>query len=130
MRLVISTPTRLILDRDSIEHVRAEDASGSFGIEPGHIDFLAALEVCVLEWRDPGGAGYVAVRGGVLRVRGGDVDVASREAVVGDDLETLERTAVGELRRRERDDIAARSAQRRMELELVRRLHEHLGTGG
>lgn len=127
MTLEISTPLQIVLAREGVDYVRAEDPSGSFGIQPGHVDFLAALSVCVLEWRDSGGVGYVAVRGGALRVRDGrSIEVATREAVVGDDLETLERTVLGELRRHQREERAARSAQLQIELDLVRRLFEHL----
>ena len=40
-----------------------------------------------MRWRNGGGEHYVAVRGGVLRVRDGKVvEIATREAVVNDDL--------------------------------------------
>ena len=88
MRLVVTTPTAIALDESSVRHVRAEDPSGAFGIESGHADFLTTLSICVVRWRDGGGIEhYVAVRGGVLRVREGKVvEIATRDAVVDDDL--------------------------------------------
>src|SRR5579872_7445710 len=92
MRLIVTTPTEIALDQHSIQHVRDEDPSGAFGIESGHADVLTTLPICVVRWRDSGGDGehYIAVRGGVLRVREGKVvEIATREAVINDDLEHL-----------------------------------------
>src|SRR5271167_1251091 len=94
MRLIVTTPTTIALDESPVRHVRAEDPSGAFGIEPGHADFLTTLAICVVRWRNGGGEHYVAVRGGILRVREGTVvEIATREAVVNDDLAHL-RSAV------------------------------------
>ncbi len=131
MRLTISTPAAIALDIEGIQSLRAEDESGSFGILPGHADLMTALAPSVLVWRDAkGGEGYCAVRGGVLDVRGGDrVSVATREAVVGDDLERMER----EVLRRFRSVVAAESEARlgeaRLHLALVRRLVLYLRPG-
>ena len=54
MRLIITTPTAIALDESSVRHVRAEDPSGAFGIEPGHADFLTTLSICVVRWRNGG----------------------------------------------------------------------------
>jgi F-type H+-transporting ATPase subunit epsilon len=51
MRLIITTPTAIALDASSVRHVRAEDASGAFGIEPGHADFLATLSFAAIAAR-------------------------------------------------------------------------------
>ena len=72
MKLLVTTPIEVVLDRHDVVHVRAEDETGAFGILPGHADFLTALEIGVVAWRDADHhEGYVAVRGGVLRVSGG-----------------------------------------------------------
>ena len=93
MKLVVSTPLEIVVEDDDVAHVRAEDASGAFGILRGHADFLTALSVSVLSWRDlRGRERHVALRGGVLEVRDGErVEVASREAVAGDDLRRRQR---------------------------------------
>lgn len=128
MRLVITTPTVRVVDADDVVHIRARDASGAFGILRGHTDFVTALEVSVLRWRNAAGDERVAVvRGGVLRVIDGDrVEVASREVVSGDDLSELESSVLDRLRAEERAEGAARSAQRRLEASAVRLLYHHL----
>ncbi len=91
MKLTVATPGRVVLEADAVASLRAEDATGSFGVLPGHADLLTVLTPSVIAWRDGGGTEhYVAVRGGILTVQGGSaIRVASREAVAGDDVETI-----------------------------------------
>ena len=92
MRLLITTPTAVVVDDPDVAALRAEDESGSFGILHGHADFLTALAVSVVAWkRSDGAQRYCAVRRGVLRVStGNEIAIATREAIPGDDLDHLE----------------------------------------
>ena len=75
MKLTVTTPLAIVTEADDVAHLRAEDDSGAFGILPGHADFLTALSLSVVSWRDRRGTEHhLAVRGGMLEVRGGDVD--------------------------------------------------------
>ena len=40
MKLRIVTPLSVVVDEDGVQALRAEDASGGFGILRGHADFL------------------------------------------------------------------------------------------
>ena len=51
MRLLITTPTDVMLDDPDVVALRAEDESGGFGIFDGHADFLTALTISVVSWR-------------------------------------------------------------------------------
>jgi len=75
---------------------------GEFGILPHHADFVTALSVSVVGWRRASGQqGYCAVRGGLLTISGGeDVAIATREAILGDDLASLEAVVRAQARRR------------------------------
>lgn len=128
MKLSIVTPLAVVVDEDDVVHVRAEDATGAFGVLDGHADFLTAPTISVVTWRDRGGAEHhVAVRGGMLRVRGGDtVEIATSEAVRGDDLASLERDVLTEFRRRAEDEQAARTDAARLRLIALRRIHRLL----
>jgi F-type H+-transporting ATPase subunit epsilon len=128
MRLIVTTPTAVIVDRERIRHVRAEDETGAFGILPGHTRFLTCLAVSVLSWRDEEGReGHVAVRGGVLQVEDGvRVQVASREAVAGDDLEILAGTILEGFRKADEAEISARTASRRLELAAIQQIRRYL----
>src|SRR5579862_5480832 len=92
MNLIVSTPLTTVVNATDVRHVRAEDASGAFGILCGHADFLTALSIGVLMWRDAvGKEHYVALQAGMLSVqRGESVAVATPQAVLGDDLHQLE----------------------------------------
>lgn len=128
MDLVVTTPTAVAARVADVAQVRAEDASGGFGIRPGHADLLTALAVSVVSWRGTDGReGHCAVRGGVLTVSGGDhVAVATREAVVGDDLAVLERDVLARFRRAREEEGEARTGARRMHLAAVRHILAYL----
>jgi len=128
MKLVIATPLSIVLEAEEVRAVKARDETGSFGILPGHADFLTVMPVSVLTWRDAAGIEhYVALRGGVLEVRGGQsVSVASREAICGDDLTRLEDEVLEAYQRRQDEERAAHSDTARMGLSAVKHIFEHL----
>jgi F-type H+-transporting ATPase subunit epsilon len=124
MILDITTPFDTVLRTDDAMHVRAEDSTGGFGILQGHADFLTVLAVSVLAWRDSSGSEhYVAIRGGVLFVRGGSlVTVTTPEAVVGDDLHRLESDILTRFHRHLDEERAAHAAAQRLHLAAIRQI--------
>jgi F-type H+-transporting ATPase subunit epsilon len=132
LHLTIVTPTAILVDRDDVKALRAEDKSGSFGVLPGHTDLLTVLPASVVRWRGADDlAHYCALRGGVLRVTKGDaVAIVCRQGAVGDDLARLE-AEVEELRAAEADsDRRARVEQLRLHAHVVRQLMRFLRPGG
>jgi F-type H+-transporting ATPase subunit epsilon len=130
MRLRIATPTAIVIDRDVVS-VRAEDASGSFGILNGHADLLTVLEISVVSWREAAGnAGYCAVRNGILTVSGGkDVAVATREAHVSDDLDELEGVVLAGYRQHRDAERSSRTASAKLRMQAIRHMVESLRAG-
>lgn len=128
MRLRVSTPSEVVLDVTDVCHIRAEDDTGAFGIQPGHTGFVTPLAVSVLSYRTTTGAErHIAVRGGVLRVRGGTtVEVATREAVAGEDLGTLEDTVLGKFRARSEEEAKARTRAAQLNMAVVRHLYRYV----
>ena len=128
MRLRIVTPLSVVVEEDGVLVVRAEDATGSFGILPGHADFLTNLAISVVSWKNGNGMRhYCAVRRGVLSVGDGhDIAVATREAVLGDNLATLDETVLA----RFRADIEAERTEHvettRLQLNAIRQIMSHL----
>jgi F-type H+-transporting ATPase subunit epsilon len=124
MRLLITTATAVVVDEPNAIAVRAEDESGSFGILAGHADFLTALTVSVVSWRRPDGARrFCAVRRGVLTVsRGTLVAIATREALVGDDLDHLEHLVLANFRNNVEAEKAARTASLRLQMKAIRQI--------
>jgi F-type H+-transporting ATPase subunit epsilon len=117
----------MVVDADDIRSLRAEDASGSFGILPGHVDFLTALTISVVSWTDEVGVlHYCAVRHGVLSVEKDEVAIATREAIVGDELEGLDQTVLARFRADLDAERVANVESARLQLAAIRQLTRYL----
>jgi len=132
MRLTISTPMAVVVDVEGVAHLRAEDDTGAFGILPGHADFLTVLSPSVATWRDKTGAEHhVALRGGMLEVRGGEtIAIATREAKADDDLHRLETEVLTAYRQAADEEQAARSDAERLYLAAIRQIYRLLRPEG
>jgi F-type H+-transporting ATPase subunit epsilon len=128
MRLLITTPAAVVVDDSAAAAVRAEDESGSFGVLAGHADFLTALTVSIVSWRrDDGTQRYCAVRHGVFSVSGGNrVAIATREALVGDDLGHLENVVLAGFRDGIEAERAARTGSLKLEMNAIRQIVRYL----
>jgi F-type H+-transporting ATPase subunit epsilon len=116
MKLIISTPLETVVRVADVRSVRAEDESGSFGIEPRHASFVTALAISVVSWRTADGSEqHGAVRGGVFTVAGDTISIATREAVAGSDLAQLETDVLTRFHR-----AADETAQTRVDTERLR----------
>jgi F-type H+-transporting ATPase subunit epsilon len=128
MRLLITTPTAVVIDDRNVTAVRAEDESGSFGILTGHADLLTALNVSIVSWHGANdNARYCAVRRGVLSVtNGNEVAIATREAVPGDDLECLEQVVLAEFHKRLDAERASRTESLQLQMKTIRQIIRYL----
>ena len=128
MRLLITTPTAVIIDEQHVVALRAEDESGSFGILEGHADFLTALTTSVVSWRYADGRqGFCAVRHGVLSVtNGSQVSIATRAAVVGNDLARLEDVVLAQFREALEAERTARTESLRLQMKAIRQIVRYL----
>ena len=128
MKLVVTTPIEIAVNQEPIRYVRAEDSSGAFGVEPRHADLLTTLAICVVRWLDERNAEhYVAVRGGVLRVRDGKVvEIATREAVVSNDLGHLRSQVLSAMTKSVEAEQSARSGVLRLEHAAIRQIYRYL----
>jgi F-type H+-transporting ATPase subunit epsilon len=129
MKLSLTTPLAVLVDADDIIHLRAEDETGAFGILSGHADFLTALTLSVVSWRDrAGGEHHAAVRGGMLEMRRGRlINIATREAVIDDDLHRLETEVLTTFHHRREEELAARTDAQRLYLAAIRQICRFLG---
>jgi F-type H+-transporting ATPase subunit epsilon len=130
MRLLIATPTAVVVDERNVAGVRAEDDSGSFGILNGHADFLTALTVTVVIWHNGGDDDrqrFCAVRCGVLSVtNGSDVAIATREAIPGDDLDRLEQVVLEQFRAALEAERTARTQSLQLQTNAIRQIVRYL----
>jgi len=131
LHLTVTTPATVLVDSDDVVAVCAEDESGCFGILPGHADLLTALAPSVVRWRTAAGeARFCALRGGVFTVSTGHrVSIASREAIVGEALETLEARVRAVRAQQLEADRRAQVEQTRLRALAVRELVRYLRPG-
>lgn len=124
LRLTVTTPLVRVVEADDVVHVRAEDETGAFGVLAGHADFLTALTISVVTWRDRRGVErHVAVRGGVLQIRGGGaVDIATPEALTGDTLRRLQTEVLAAFRRAQAEEEAAHRDAQRLYIAAIRQI--------
>ena len=59
MRLRITTPLAVVIEEEGVLALRAEDATGGFGILPGHADFLTSLSISVARWTGADGMRHI-----------------------------------------------------------------------
>ncbi|CAN5910241.1 F0F1 ATP synthase subunit epsilon [soil metagenome] len=136
MKLRITTPLTIVIEDDHIDSLRAEDASGSFGILPGHADFLTRLAISVVSWTNGEAGGkraepvarkYCAVRRGVFSISDGQtIAIATREAVVGTDLATLDEKVLTRFRTDLDAERVEHVASAQLQLNAIRQLMRHL----
>lgn len=129
MRLRIITPLSVILDED-IDGLRAEDASGSFGILSGHAPFLTALAVSIVSWRKADVEHFCALRGGVMTVGdNSNIDIATREAVTGDVLANLDREVLARFQSDADDERSEHVETMRLQFNAIRHIVSRLKPG-
>jgi F-type H+-transporting ATPase subunit epsilon len=131
MKLVVTTPLSVLIDVSDVRHVRAEDETGTFGILPGHADFVTTLAVSVVSWRDRADKEHqIAVRGGILMVRGGDlVEIAARQAIGEDTLAELGPAVLDRLRAEQQSEKEAWVSATRLQLAAIRYVQRYLEAG-
>ena len=112
----------MVLDT-RVTGVQAADATGRFGLRPGHEPFVTVLVPSLLVYTDEAGTErYAAVDGGVLVLEGDRVSVVTREAVLSDRLEDLSERAAAILDVRRRQEGKARAEFDELQTALVKQL--------
>jgi F-type H+-transporting ATPase subunit epsilon len=124
LELEVLVPDGVVL-RERITSLQAADASGRFGVRPGHEAFVTLLVPCVVLYRDESGRErYAAADGGVLVVEGERVVVVTHEAVAADRLEEVADAAAAMLEARRLREKAARAEFTELQAALLRQLRE------
>jgi F-type H+-transporting ATPase subunit epsilon len=108
---------------DGVSSFVGEDASGSFGLRPGHERFatvlsfgLARFRVAQSPWE------YLAVPGGVLYCRGNELLLCARRLFRHADYEEVARELREQLIAEERDLREFKQSLRRLEQEMLKRV--------
>lgn len=130
MKLRVLLPSRVLVDDDGVDAIRAEADDGAFVLEPRHVDIVSEIAAGILSWSSRGAERLAAVDRGTLVKQGETVEVAVRDGVLGESLERLRDTVREQLLRREESERRALTAVARLESNLVRRFLEVGGADG
>jgi F-type H+-transporting ATPase subunit epsilon len=110
------------------------DATGSFGILPGHTRFMTALRVGLARFRCQDGPWrYLALPSGILSFDGRCLTIGTRRVLLEDDLDKVSTALRERLLVEERQLEGTRRSLRSMEEELLMRMwrlgRQQPGTG-
>ncbi len=120
MHLQIFLPTEVFFDQEAVK-ITAEGDNGMFCLLPRHQDFVTSLVpgIVSVTGRD-GKTIHLGVDQGVLVKCMDNVTMAVRNAIIGPNLGTLERTVEKEFSALDDKERTARSAVARLEAGFIR----------
>ncbi len=121
-----STATRI----DGVVSFVGEDASGSFGILPGHARFMTILELGLARFRRADAAWqYLAMPGAVLYFKDNLLSLSTRRYFLDQDYERIIDTLTKQLLAEEEALREVKQSLAQLEQEVLKRLLK-LGDGG
>lgn len=124
MRLKIVLPSEFLLDV-AVSKIIAEAENGSFCLEPRHIDFVSALAPGLLTYVTADGVERcVGMDEGVLVKCGREVRISTREAVTGDNPDTLRAAILDRAKRLDEHERGARGVLARLEAGVAKHFLE------
>ena len=124
MRFSLLLPESVLLEADAVKIV-AEATNGSFALLPRHIDWVAPIVPGLILVTDVHGKEtIIGVDEGTLVKCGQEVMLATRRAVVGDDLSVMRHTIETRFLSLDEREVSARTALARLEAGIDRRFIE------
>ena len=112
LQLEIVTPDQLVLSKE-VDYVGAPGLEGEFGVLPGHVPFISALDIGCLYYKSSGRNHYVFVAGGFAEVSDNKVTVLAECA---EEAELINFERAEQARRRANERLSRMEA----EINLVR----------
>ena len=120
MRIKILLPTHILLEETS-NKINVEAENGALGILPNHIDFVTILVPGILSFNIPDGREvFIAIDQGILVKCREQVLVSTRNAIRGNNLETLQHTVKAEFETLDERERMVRAAVAKLEISFIR----------
>lgn len=124
MHLKLILPTEVMVNQ-TVSKITAEGSNGFFCLLPQHIDWISNLVPGVLSFEsETGEEVFLAIDEGILIKQKEQVLVSVRNAVRGDNLETLQQEVQQQFRHLDEREQQARNLLARLETSFVREFME------
>lgn len=86
LNLKIITPERVVVD-EQIDAIYSKAVDGEFGILPGHVPFMTALDIGITKYVTDSKNEYIAVIGGIFQVSDDNITIFSETAERGEEID-------------------------------------------
>jgi F-type H+-transporting ATPase subunit epsilon len=125
MNLKVSIPSEVVLEKKAVVRMVVETISGSLGILPLRLDCVACLipGILLYETKEEGER-FIAVDEGILTKIGPDVNVTVKNAVLANELGTIEQIVRDHFLVRSEQEKKIRSLLAKLESDFIRNLIE------
>lgn len=125
MNLKISIPSEVVLEKTGVVRIVAESPNGFFGLLPARLDCTACLVPGILLFEtQEEGERFVAVDEGLLVKVGPNVHVSVRNAVIANELGTIQQIIKDQILARSEQEKRMRSMLAKLESDFIRNLME------
>ncbi|MFO7760180.1 MAG: F0F1 ATP synthase subunit epsilon [Thermodesulfobacteriota bacterium] len=124
MEINMYIPTKLYWQGEKVSKLKAEGLEGHFTLLPAHIDYVSVLVPGILILNQEKKELIFAVDEGTLVKQGSSVRISCRNAVQGDDLQTLHQVVQEEYKQIDELEKKAKSALIGLEYGMIRRFAE------
>lgn len=95
LNLKIISPEKILID-EQVDAVYSLAVDGEFGILPGHIPYMTALDIGVSKYVQGDKTEYISTIGGILQVENNNVSILSDAAELGEEIDLTRAKAAKE----------------------------------
>lgn len=128
LHLKITTHERIVFDED-VDEISAKGTEGSFGVLPGHIPFMCALDIGVTKVVKDGKPYNFTIMGGIFQLKGDEALILTQVAEKAEEID-VERAIEAKKRAEERLENEEDNLDiQRAEIALARALARLKATG-
>lgn len=119
LHLKITTHERVVFDED-VDEIYSKSTQGSFGVLPGHIPFMCALDIGITKVVKDGKSENFTTMGGIFQLKDNQASILTNAAEKAEDID-VERAMESKKRAEERlENEADTSDIERAEVSLAR----------
>jgi F-type H+-transporting ATPase subunit epsilon len=95
LKIKIITPQKILLEEE-VDAVYSVSTDGEFGILPGHISYMAPLDIGVTEYIKGSQKEFISTIGGIIQVKDDVVTILSDAAELGEQIDITRANAAKE----------------------------------